>query len=180
MVKQFPRHGDGPMATTGRGPRIWARSRHGAAKPGLLHSFLYPRHAESAQEPGEIPGGGSVFCWAPREVGEEPRERAPESSAQRRAVCVQRRGPPAVIGARGSPRPRKIWGRNGLREVGGDEVLGRNVEQQPNWLLHLFFSYFYSIFKSNFDSRLKFRIYLRLGFQHVYGTSLYFYLFVWF
>jgi hypothetical protein len=36
-------------------------SRQGA-KPGLLHSLLYPRHAESAQEPGEILGGGSAFC----------------------------------------------------------------------------------------------------------------------
>jgi hypothetical protein len=33
-----------------------------AAKPRLLHSFLYPRHAESVQEPGEILGGGSAFC----------------------------------------------------------------------------------------------------------------------
>jgi hypothetical protein len=40
--------------------------------------------------------------------------------------------------------------------------LGRNVEQRPDWLLLLFFSYFYflfySIFNSNFDSRLKLQI----------------------
>jgi hypothetical protein len=30
------------------------------------------------------------------------------------------------------------------------------------------------------DLNFKFQIYLRLGFQHVFGTSLYFYLFTWF